>query len=201
MCPDRQMLSLYFDKELPSPWKEKLEGHLQNCPHCQAALAEYRRLGEILREPDGQTMQASQDRLWKKLAEAETFRTENSKSAFSKALRMEKIRPWSRSITLPLPAAAAAAVLIVVIFLALIGVIELRQAPSQDMMAAINIELDDHGIVPIPVQDMSGVLQYLSGQDGGDFMVVRLPETRRFTRAGEPALINAADYSRRNTFR
>jgi hypothetical protein len=195
MCPDRQILSLYSDKELPSPWKEKLESHLENCPDCQSTLAGYRQLGEMLREPDSQTVQAAQDRLWKKLGEAKTLNTS------SVVLRRERMRIWSRSISLPLPLAAAAAVLIIVIFLALIGVIGPIQSPSQDRMAAINIELDDHEIVPIPVQDLSGVLQYLSSQDGGDFMVVRLPETRRFTRVGEPALINAADYSRRNTFR
>ena len=197
MCPDRQMLSLYFDEELPSPWKEKLDSHLEACPACRASLEGYRRLSESLMDTSDQALLAAQDRLWKKLCEREFYQGA-SPPKFSREKTRKLLR---KSITLPLPVAAAAAVLIFIIFLALIKIIDGRQAPSQDMMAAINIELDDHGIVPIPIQDMSGVLQYLSSQDGGDFMVIRLPESRRFTRIGEPALINAADYSRRNTFR
>jgi hypothetical protein len=63
----------------------------------------------------------------------------------------------------------------------------------------LQVVADNQGIVPI--QDMAGVLQYLSGQDYGDFMVIRLPESRSFSRIGEPALINAADYSRRTARR
>jgi hypothetical protein len=114
-------------------------------------------------------------------------------------------RVWNRTITLPLPAAAAAAVFIIVVFFALAGIGRGTSSPPQvlspDTMAAAGIGLDDQGMFPVPVQDMTGVLQYLSSQDGGDFMVIRLPESRKFSRIGEPALINAADYSRSNISR
>jgi hypothetical protein len=114
-------------------------------------------------------------------------------------------RIWRRTVTLPLPAAAAAAVLIIVIFLALSGIG--RVAPERaahDTMASLmpdylQVVADNQGIVP--VQDMADVLKYLSGQDYGDFMVIRLPESRSFSRLGEPALINASDYSRRTSSR
>jgi len=190
MCPDRKMISLYLDGELPSPWKEKLETHLGNCTECRAALTGYRQLGETLRELPEETVQAAQERVWKRLSETSQPVLQRKKAK----------RLWNRTITLPLPAAAAAAALIIVVFLALMGMGRGSQSPSQDMMAT-NIGLDEHGMVPIPIQDMSGILQYLSSQNNGDFMVIRLPESRSFSRVGEPALINAADYSRRNAFR
>jgi hypothetical protein len=67
--------------------------------------------------------------------------------------------------------------------------------PRQDGIASI--ESDIPGI--IPVSDMPQVLQYLGNQDNkGDIVIIRLPESQNFTRSGEPALIRAVDYSRRN---
>jgi hypothetical protein len=48
----------------------------------------------------------------------------------------------------------------------------------------------------MPAADMSSVIQYL-GYDGADIIILRLPESRSFAAFGEPAIIKAADYSRR----
>ena len=183
MCPDRHFISLYFDGELPSPWNEKMEIHLKSCDECRAILEGYSQLGERLKEEPEKALQAAQARVWEKLSVRRT-RTRTSM--------------WNRYITLPLPAAAAA-VLIIVVFFALVGIRGLTRPSIQDQVMAAGIGLDDYGMIHI--QDMAGVLQYLSVQDNGDFMVIPLPEIRKFSHIGEPALINAADYSRRKTFR
>ena len=187
MCPDRQLISLYLDGEIPSPWKEKMETHLSNCPQCRAILAGYQNLGESLREFPAGTVEAAQERVWKKLAAQEEPRRN---TVYRRTIK----RVWNQCIILPLPAAAAAAVIIIVAFFALIGLRAERPAISQESIAAVNIGFDDYSMVP--VQDMNDVLRYLSSQDNGDFMVIRLPEHKKFSRSGDPALINAADYSR-----
>ena len=202
MCPDRQIISLFLDGELPSPWNEKMKTHLESCPKCQAVLSGYRGLEEYLHAAPGNppdeiteaALERAQDRVWKKLT-APVISGENIKP------KLYRPSLWSRTITLPLPAAAAAAVLIIAVFFALMGVRGGTAAsPSQDTLAAFNIGLDDQEMVPL--NDMNGVLRYLSSQDnGGDFMVIRLPESRNFSRNGEPTLINAADYSRRKGVR
>ena len=218
MCPERQIISLYHDGELPSPWKEKLETHLEKCPECRAALSGYSRLCESLVQseeyPSEDSVQAAQDRVWRKLVSQELVisgisKPENARKPGKERSLLGKRRlPWNRTITLPLPAAAAAAALIIAVgFFAVLGA---GSRPKlQDSMAianigddyfgAANIGLDDRGLVPM--QDMNQVLQYLSTQDYGDYMVIRLPETRKFSQSGEPALINAADYSRRSVSR
>ena len=198
MCPERQMISLYCDGELPSPWKEKMEAHLDSCENCRAALAGYRKMEEQLRD-EPKNMEAAQERVWKRLASLE--------ESFSIAHDAPRIKPrrrwpgaenriWTRNITLPLPVAAAA-VLVFVAFFALVGIRLTRPAP-QDTVMAIGGGLED---MRIPIQDMAEVLQFLASQDNVDFMVIPLPEVRKFSRIGEPALINAADYSRRNISR
>ena len=192
MCPKRQIISLYHDGEIPSPWKEKMEAHVESCPKCRAVLAEYGCLGKVLKSDPEKAAMEAQERVWKKLTSpklvipgAESHRTR------------EKIR--NRNITLPLPVAAAA-VLVIIASLALVGINTLSRPPAHNTMTPANIALDDQGIVP--VNDIAGVIQFLSDQGLGEFMVIRLPaETPRFSRTGEPVLINAADYSRRNTFR
>ena len=198
MCPDRQIISLYFDGELPSPWKEKMETHLESCTNCRTSLAGYQNLRLMIRVQPEEIVRTAQDRVWEKLGAGEliTSRPPNEK-AVSRDFRTGR-RVWNRTISLPLPAAAAAALVIIVVFFALMGI---RgggiQSQPQNSMAVANIGLDDQDIVP--AKDMSGVLKYLSSQENNDVMVIRLPETRNFSRTGEPALINAADYSRRIT--
>jgi hypothetical protein len=194
MCPDRQFISLYLDGELPSPWDGKMEAHLESCEECRSVMTGYRNIKNHLQDNTKIDCGAAQERVWKKLTAPGLV----SPREHPKATGLNRI--WGRSITLPLPVAAAAA-LVFVVFFALVGVRSLfRPVPIlQEQVAASGIGLNDNGMVNI--QDMAGVLQYLSNQDNGDFMVIRLPESRTFSRIGEPALINAADYSRRGLSR
>jgi len=205
MCPDRQIISLYFDGELPSPWKEKMVAHLSDCPQCQSVLAGYRNLGGSLGKLRDETIETAQDRVWKKITAPELVITGRSGRVSAKRTLSRRMiatkRVWNRRITLPLPAAAAAALVVFIAFFALIGVRGGNQPLPQHPVAAMNIGFDDYAMIPI--HDMSDIIRYLSIQETADFMVIRLPEHRSFSRAGQPALINAADYSmaRRNFHR
>ncbi|MDR2247450.1 MAG: zf-HC2 domain-containing protein [Treponema sp.] len=195
MCPDRQILSGYHDCELPSPWKEKMEAHLAGCPECRAVYAKIERLSAAMREEPvykpGFSSEGAKERVWDELV--------RSGGRPRPALRREfpaGQKVWNRSVTIPLPAAAAVAVLFVLAFtLALVNRMP-RPDRIQDKAISAGMDLDVPGIVP--VSNMNDVLQYL-GQDnsGTDFMIIRLPETKSFMSAGEPAIIRAADYSRR----
>ena len=199
MCPDREMISIYFDEELPSPWKEKMEAHLESCNECRAALNNYKNLGSfLLKTRDTKNLEAVQERVWEKI-NSQPKSSSNAEHRIKKA-RFKSALGWR--VSLPLPAAAAA--LIFIIFFALFGFRLFNRGTTHEPITAsipefMHVVGDDQGMLPI--QDMTGVLQYLSSQEYGDFMVIRLPESRTFSRIGEPALINAADYSRRNTSR
>ena len=198
MCPDRQIISLYLDGELPSPWKEKMTSHLETCPECRAALAVYYGLRE--RSPNEERVLAAQERVWKKLtAPPLAAARENPVKQPSQRYRRQNI--WNRSFTVPLPAAVAAAVVIIIAMFAILGLGGRNGGNGiQDTMAVIpnymQVVGNEQGMVPMT--DMTSVLQYLSSMDNGEFMVIRLPESKNFIRAGEPAFINAADYSRRH---
>jgi hypothetical protein len=195
MCPDRQLISLYCDGELPSPWKEKLETHLESCEECRGILAGYRNVDGYFQDFPLETAREAGERVWKKLANYA------GTSSFRENTVIRRKNVWNRTVTLPLPAAAAA-VLVVIGFLAYMVIgNQNRPLPAQDSiaMATTNIGFDEQGMLDI--QDMNDVLQYLSGQDNIEFMVIQIPESWNFSRSGEPALINAADYSRRSSSR
>jgi hypothetical protein len=185
MCPDRQVLSWYLDGELPSPWKEKMETHLESCAECRKRLETYRSFSSA--SIGGDNIAAARDRVWNRLAASLP-----EKPVKSRRLFQERDGLWNRRVTLPLPAAAA--VFIVFVFFAILalksrGTVRISDAPP--MASAIDMDL--YGIAP--VSDMNGVLQYLSGQDTSEFMIIRLPESRSFSSFGEPAFLKAADYS------
>ena len=202
MCPDQQLLSIYIDGELPSPWKEKMESHFSQCSGCREKLENLQRLHELLKkdtterrtiveknaadaEHEIDFMEGAKTRVWQKLESRRRFKS--------------GVRLWHRKLSIPLPAAAAAAVII-----ALLAGLWLRdgrvrnngfaQQPQEPVNFILAAEDEFPGI--IPAADISGVLQYLTS-DGKDVIILRLPESRNFSRTGEPAIIRAADYPRR----
>jgi hypothetical protein len=184
MHPDRQILSVYLDGELPSPWKEEMESHLARCPDCRAKLEQYRALSAAL-SGGRRDFSAEKERVWLKLGEAAGMRRSGNFAARRPSF-------WRQSVTLPLPAAIAAAVLLVATFtLAVANYSAGKAAPPTGALAASGISLDVQEIVP--VADMNSFLQYLEDEDSTDFMIIRLPETRRFSKPGQPAIIRASD--------
>jgi len=190
VCPDRQLLSVYFDGELPSPWKEKMEAHIAVCPACARRLETYRR-HSLAGEAAG--LESARERVWQKLEQS------NSVDAYppAKPLAWPSVRRgaavWQRRVSIPIPAAAAAILLLV----ALAFLVALRVTNTEGMSAmtfASEAEIETPGI--IPVADMEDVLQYLGSRDNGEIIILRLPESRSFVNYSEPSIVKAADYSR-----
>jgi anti-sigma factor RsiW len=184
MCPDPQILSVYFDKELPAPWNEKLKAHLDVCPHCRKKLENYQAFSSGFKSPK---WEEAQNRVWSHIAGAG-------------AGKIPVRGPiWTKRVSVPLPAAAAAAALLIVV----LAFAVLRGPPvsqgTQDAAFPAAADFSVTGI--IPVSDINGVLQYLSDKDNGDYVILNLPESRNFSSSGEMTIIKAAEYSRRDSSR
>lgn len=182
MCPDRQLLSVYLDGELPSPWREKLETHLASCPSCTERLEAYRVVGSRKDAPSAERIEAAKTRVWRNIA------------GLDGSKRRPAEKGWKRTLVLPLPAAIAAA-LVVATAAAFVGG-PVVAGLSKDRSVA-RIASDTQGA--IPVSDMAGVLSYLDAQDSStNIVIIHLPESQSFTSAGEPSFVRAADYVRRS---
>jgi hypothetical protein len=186
MCPDHQILSVYIDGELPSPWKEKMEVHLASCPQCVERLTALRRL--TLRGNGDEALEsalgAAQERVWQQLSRLEPA---------TGAAWTQRPQIWRRRVSVPLPAVAVAAAALIVT-----ATIMLTQQTASQMPDTMTVTQNPQGMsVPaVPVSTISEVLQYLGNQDATDIMLITLPESKSFSSSGEPTLIKAADYSR-----
>jgi hypothetical protein len=176
------MVSVYFDGELSSPWKEKMENHIAACASCSQQLETYKnnassRVQDVLFEE-------AQQRVWQKLEQRGFNKRYTGPSVY---------KVWRRRLSVPVPAAAAAVVL-VFITIALLWVIRSPETNrTQDMFIAAETEY-----IPeiFPDFGMENILQYISSRENGEIVILRLPESRNFTSYGEPAIIRAADYYR-----
>ncbi|MDR2073743.1 MAG: zf-HC2 domain-containing protein [Spirochaetaceae bacterium] len=173
MCPDREILSIYFDEELGSPWKEKIERHLEGCVRCRAEMERYRQIRQRITKPV-ENKQAM-ERVWGKLSFAlGAGRPKNLGRRF-----------WSGSISVPIPAAAAAGL---ILSLAL-GILVTQRLTRTAEPPLAGLEVQDM----VPPTDMAGLLQYLGSENSPDMVIIRLPDTT-FKNAGEPTMLKAADY-------
>jgi hypothetical protein len=205
MCPDPQLLSIYLDGELPSPWKEKMQDHFAQCPKCKEKLENFRRLQELFKE-DRAVKRTFVERIVDEPSEPRTYTEQDliqtKERIWNKIEKRQCFMPRSgllqRKLSIPLPAAAAAAVIIL-----LLTAFWIRGAnqvePSENTNFILAAEMDNIQEIPgiIPAADMSGLLQYLSPQNTGtNIIILQLPESKNFFRSGEPAMIRAADFSR-----
>jgi hypothetical protein len=203
MCPEKQMLSVYFDDGLPSPWKEKMEAHLASCPQCAARLGEYKMASNLIKRSDNADEDVcfaqSKDRVWQKLEDRLGDRLSAKPST---ALHFPPQRNFlARSVEIPLPfAAAAAAVLVLAISMILLQnnsqnpnqmATQITEEPISTPLIPAGFDLDD----PRPAANMSEVLKYLESEDSSDIVIIKLPERKNFNGYGEPTMIKAADYS------
>ena len=185
MCPDHQIMSVYFDGELDSPWKEKFEKHLEECSSCREHLKLYRYTRQRLAEaslvekiPMDQSLKEAMDRVWEKTG----------------FVIRPKRRFWTGSINIPIPVAAAAGLIMAVAFAALVFLRQPAKVVSDPQLAGLEMQ------EMIPVSDIATFFQYLSSDNSTDMVIIRLPETT-FTNAGEPRMLRAADYTRGNDSR
>jgi hypothetical protein len=205
MCPEKEILSVYFDGELPSPWKEKLESHVAACPACASALESYGAISEKMSD-DHIPTQEVRDRVLTTIHARQDL-PQALRSSLGPAAHRFPMRNLyrGRSVSVPLPAIAAAAALFVVAITLLVA-----RPPSQNNAAASNAAIAardnanirvDTGIREInfdapdmrEATSLSDVLKYFENDDSRDILIMRLPENRLYKNFGEPAIINASD--------
>ena len=206
MCPDPQLLSIYLDGELPSPWKEKLENFKRLQYLFKKDTSTNRRYVErVIDEPaEPRTYTADElieekKRVWEKIIDK--IETNDRFMSKQKNRRYSSSGLWQRRFSIPFPAAAAAAVVITLLTVfwiqsASTGAVMNQYADSgnrENFILASEMEKIEEIPSFAPDADMSAAIQYLT-QGGGNIIILQLPESQNFFRSGEPAMIRAADF-------
>jgi anti-sigma factor RsiW len=188
MCPDKQLLSVYYDDELPSPWKEKMEAHLVSCADCRTALANYGKLSSWLNLPVSavsETEMLSVERM------REKQRSVRDRPVHRRASRIRRV--FARRVTVPLPFAVAAAAALVFAFATLLTQMRtVQRVPEPDAVAeGINLEPEE-----IPqVTSIDDALRFIETNEffngpPSSYVIMRLPENKTFYNLGNPQIQN-----------
>lgn len=113
ICPRKDLLSAYIDGELPSPWKEDVARHVQQCPACRKIHNSYSAVHRIMRDVTQGTefdSAALYDRICRTRGMQKKMQMQKQQWLVSAAHRF-----FSSSVSIPAPALAAALVLFVFI--------------------------------------------------------------------------------------
>jgi hypothetical protein len=213
MCNNKQFLSIYFDGELSSPWKERMEQHLESCPDCVKWLETYKKTSEFLN--DGKTgdsnngicddivMEAAKFRVWEKISAG--ARQYSLYSSYSRPRPLSRLLPnIPGSLTAAAAGALAATALIFVISFITPSKTNKNELPE---ISGTTEMMENIGGIPVssdyaldipeitPALNMDDVLHYLEN-DSSNIVIIKLPERKKFNNYGKPAFINAADYHR-----
>jgi len=207
VCPEKQILSVYYDGELPDCFAEKVMLHIDCCDRCREILEGFRKISEGL-EPESvrrgvSVMVKAKDRVRERMFDAPV-------NARKRARNRSGFMLFRRSVSVPVPFAAAASLLVIFAFFMLFY--ELRSARRENNFLlsgapyagsdikdeALDYYLSNQdfsgggtGEFMIPASDMNEVIEYLERADNGSY--IRLPERKEFRRYGEPKLIFAGD--------
>ena len=177
MCPDRELISAYYDGELDGRWAFEIEKHISECGSCAEKLGTYRRISGLL----GESSVPDEEQIRKRIPGAVRRKSETSYIPF-----------WRRNISISIPAVAAAAALAVVFFAGFfIGNNPLSS--GTEVVEEIPVQTEKVNLQVISLEDAAA---YILSDDSGFDVLITIPPSENLSVAGEPKLIRSADYKR-----
>jgi anti-sigma factor RsiW len=204
------MLSLLKDDELPSPWKQRAEAHIGECPACRNTMESWTALGAAFAR-DAASIDAlgaeARQRVFMRLSVGATPPPLRGRlgGGLEKPPRMARHyggRFIRRYVNIPLPAAAVscAALFLAVFAIAALSVRVYRgnaEPGIQEIAAQIPAEqqtpheLYNARSIPasgINASSMNDVLRYLDSEGGAGYSLISLP-AEDFKQLGAPVMV------------
>lgn len=182
MCPNHELLSAWLDNEVPSPWKESLDSHINSCKSCKTVITEMEAIRKaFVVEQSGIDATAEKARLvcYEKL-EPLLLNT-----------RITKLR--TGRLLIPAPVVAAALVVFAILGFAFF---DLRHKNTELRMAVLRAQ--EAGSLISSGLGIETVIDFVSRQSGSVNININLPPEAFGSSAGEPFIIREADYKAAN---
>jgi len=180
MCPDHEILSAYFDGEVPSPWDRSIAEHVAGCAACAAWLAGLDQTRRALSE-EALPWRAPMERVRRRiLSHVPSERP--------------RVPVWRRQVSLPAPVALLAATLLLVFGISLavlatrqnMGFVRITKAPAGGTEYQF----------AIPYDKVEALLKSVGGNDANIESVMTIPKNVRLTPVGEPRMGKADEFLR-----
>lgn len=176
MCPDKNLLSAYFDGELDEPFASKIAAHIAECGTCEHIVDSYSKVSSILQQAEEPEMASSYGRTREFILD-----------------RFAGLQPspvWKRRLLVPAPVLAAVAVIVIGLSVGLfISLSSQNETPVFDSVTRTRIE-------GVQFVSFDAILDYLDARGNGSAFIFTLPQDAKFQFFSEPTLIKASDYKR-----
>lgn len=178
MCPDKEILSIYYDGELEEPWKANVVEHLEECAHCREIMETFSYLTGFLHEPFDVT----------ESMEAVRAKIEHPDNV----IPMKKTPFWKRRVQIPLPIAGIAAALLITVgnffafnFSGAVPVTVAEAKPIETPQLVVSQE-----------DELATLIKLMENEDFNNEVVIQLPEEGRFSVSGEPHVVRVKNVKR-----
>ncbi len=180
MCPDRELLSAWTDGEVPSPWRETIERHIEACGACSQVVASLNRTHALFSSDTARIDAASEParlRVRERLGFA-VVRRASASGAF-----------WTRKFSIPFPVAAAAALALAVLGFALAE----SGRRNADLRMAVQRAFE---ATPVATSGMGieSIIEYISKQNSAVNINITLPAEAFGAVTGQPFIVREADF-------
>ncbi len=180
MCPDRELLSAWTDGEVPSPWRETIERHIETCTTCSGVVTSMKRTHALLAS-DAALIDAAAGSAHARVEERlgfATLRGAASSGAF-----------WNRKYPVPFPVAAAAALVLAVLGFALAE----SGRRNADLRMAVQRAFE---ATPVATSGMGieSIIEYISKQNSSVNINITLPAEAFGSVTGDPFIVREADF-------
>lgn len=187
MCPDEELLSSFFDGEVPSPWKERIELHLSSCPDCSRKLRRFGELRATLAEavsPEEEQLLAAAAARIGQSVDFGAFGLKRGERA--PLLHLDKV--WSKKVALSIPLLTAGAA---ALLLAGLGLGLFRSNQSAGTMASASRTLQPQQV------SLESMAQYLK-QTSLQPVMIDVPSESTFSQYGNPVIVSFEEPSVQN---
>jgi negative regulator of sigma E activity len=206
MCPNDQLLSAFFDGELPLSQQIKIDQHTKECAPCQERLLSFRTVKDyllsaanvhreghlhevvaLLNEAEEAHFQTPADKVWERL----TVSVKENKQK-----QERKFYFWQKQVILPLPAIVlgGASFLFLLAFFILFSVEKLNSKSEtgpitlKEIQFTTPIQAGVHG----QAKDLKQWVDELEKDNLQQELLIKLPDATIFTQRTEPVLIQAS---------
>ncbi len=182
MCPDRKLISAFFDGEVDPPWDRTLADHIASCGRCRALYEALEATRLRLRADAGAGTREPMERV--------------RRGILSGVLpAMKPLPAWRRRVEVPLPVAVMAALALVALGIGLavsmsrngLGYVRITRAPAGGTEYQF----------AVPYDKVEALLKSVGGAAANSEDVMTLPKDVKLIPVGVPRMGSEPEYPRK----
>lgn len=177
MCPDKELISAFYDDETDHRWSSEIKKHIKGCSICSGEYNKLDKISFYMSESGIPDEKLIKERMYESIQRRRNVIYQGSF--------------WKKHIDVSLQVILSAAAVVIVLCAVLI--VGLQQFSSPAVAEEIRNESAELNVQILSFEDAAA---YLLSDDSGFDVLITIPASDAWSVSGEPQLIREADYKR-----